>query len=208
MRRLVTGAMGLIGRQLLGSIGDASVLSRRPSEARRSLGPVEIHSGSRKRVLHWGPVQKQRFLNLTFLKLYQNYLPSPAASGYGSRPGGIEEGAMDVTLHIPDELAQRLKAAGGDISRRALEVLALDEYKIGHLTADELRRVLGFDAEADLDAFLTAHSVQPGDAHEAQTDKAERLRAAQEAAQAIRQMSRGVRLGGLKIKDLINEGRR
>ena len=67
---------------------------------------------------------------------------------------------------------------------------------------------MGFDAEADLDAFLTAHSVQPGDAHEAQTDKAERLRVAQEAAQAIRQMSRGVRLGGLKIKDLINEGRR
>jgi hypothetical protein len=28
--------------------------------------------------------------------------------------------AMDVTLHIPDEFAQRLKAAGGDLSRRAL----------------------------------------------------------------------------------------
>ena len=114
---------------------------------------------------------------------------------------------MDVTLHIPDELAQRLKAAGGDISRRALEALALDEYKIGHLTADELRRVLSFDAQADLNAFLTAHGVQHAPAQQAETDKAERIRAAQEAAQAIRQMSHGVRLGGLKIKDLINEGR-
>ena len=40
------------------------------------------------------------------------------------------------------------------------------------------------------------------------TDQTERAQAAQEAAQAIRQMSRGVRLGGLKIKDLIAEGRR
>jgi len=31
---------------------------------------------------------------------------------------------------------------------------------------------------------------------------------AREAAQEIREMSRGVTLGGLKIKDLINEGRR
>lgn len=43
MRTLVTGATGLIGRHLLGSIDNAVVLSRRPSEARRSLGSVETH---------------------------------------------------------------------------------------------------------------------------------------------------------------------
>ncbi len=32
--------------------------------------------------------------------------------------------------------------------------------------------------------------------------------AAREAAQRIREMSRGVRLGGLRVKDLIEEGRR
>src|ERR1700736_4223134 len=35
---------------------------------------------------------------------------------------------------------------GGDLSRRALEALALDEYKLGHLTTAELRRLLGFAA--------------------------------------------------------------
>jgi Uncharacterised protein family (UPF0175) len=114
---------------------------------------------------------------------------------------------MDVTLHIPDELAQRLKAAGGDLSRRALEALALEEYKLGHLTAGELRRLLGFGAQEDLDAFLTTHGVRAGDTGR-NTDQTESARAAQEAAQAIRQMSRGVRLRGLKIKDLIAEGRR
>jgi hypothetical protein len=67
--------------------------------------------------------------------------------------------AMDVTLHIPDELAQRLTAAGGDLSRRALEALALDEYKLGHLSTGELRRVLGFATRASLDGFLKAHGV-------------------------------------------------
>jgi hypothetical protein len=55
---------------------------------------------------------------------------------------------MDVTLHIPDKLAQRLTATGGDLSRRVLEALALDEYKLGHLSTAELRRLLGFATRA------------------------------------------------------------
>jgi len=66
---------------------------------------------------------------------------------------------MDVTLHIPDEFAERLKALGGDLSRRALEALALAEYKLGHLTTGELRRLLGFGTRAALDVFLKTHGV-------------------------------------------------
>jgi Uncharacterised protein family (UPF0175) len=64
---------------------------------------------------------------------------------------------MDVTLHLPDEFAERLKVAGGDLSRRALEALALDEYRLGHLSTGELRRLLGFATRAALDGFLRAH---------------------------------------------------
>src|SRR6266851_4656413 len=67
---------------------------------------------------------------------------------------------MDVTLHIPDELAQRLKAAGGDLSRRALEALALEEYKLGHLTAADLCGLLSLGTPADMDGFLKAHGLQ------------------------------------------------
>jgi hypothetical protein len=38
---------------------------------------------------------------------------------------------MDVTVHIPDDLVCRMTEAGGDLSRRALEGLALEEYKGG-----------------------------------------------------------------------------
>ena len=65
---------------------------------------------------------------------------------------------MDVTVRIPDDLAQRLGTAG-DLGRRALEALALEEYKLGHLTKPELRRLLGFGTRDALDGFLKAHDV-------------------------------------------------
>jgi uncharacterized protein YgbK (DUF1537 family) len=55
---------------------------------------------------------------------------------------------MNLTVEIPDDVAQRLAAAGGDLSRRALEALALEEYKLGRLTKPELRRLLGFNTRA------------------------------------------------------------
>ncbi len=65
---------------------------------------------------------------------------------------------MEITVRIPDELAKRLGSVG-EIERRALEALALEEYKLGHLTRPELRRLLGFGTRAALDEFLTSHGV-------------------------------------------------
>jgi uncharacterized protein YgbK (DUF1537 family) len=66
---------------------------------------------------------------------------------------------MNLIVQIPDDVARRLVAAGGDLSRRALEALALEEYKLGHLTKPELRRLLGFGSRDALDGFLKAHDV-------------------------------------------------
>jgi hypothetical protein len=62
---------------------------------------------------------------------------------------------MDVTIQIPDDLARRLGATG-DVSRRALEALAVDEFRLGHLTPAELRRLLGFGTREALKRFLKA----------------------------------------------------
>jgi len=43
MRALITGATGLIGRQLISNTESPVVLSRRPGEARRLLRSVEVH---------------------------------------------------------------------------------------------------------------------------------------------------------------------
>ena len=65
---------------------------------------------------------------------------------------------MDVTVQIPDDLASRM-GAGGDLSRRALEALAAEEFKRGRLTKPDLRRLLGFETSYQIDEFLKAHEV-------------------------------------------------
>jgi hypothetical protein len=66
---------------------------------------------------------------------------------------------MELTVQIPDDLARSMGASGGDLSRRALEALALEEFKSGHITKPELRRLLGFGTGDQLDGFLKAHEV-------------------------------------------------
>jgi hypothetical protein len=66
---------------------------------------------------------------------------------------------MELTVQIPDELASRMSASGGDLSRRALEALALEEFKSGGITKPELRRLLGFGTRYRLDGFLRSHDV-------------------------------------------------
>jgi hypothetical protein len=46
---------------------------------------------------------------------------------------------MELTLHIPDDAVQRLSASGSDLSRRALEVFSLEEYKAGRLTEPQVQ---------------------------------------------------------------------
>jgi hypothetical protein len=66
---------------------------------------------------------------------------------------------MEFTVQVPDDLAGRMGASGGDLPRRALEALALEEFKSGHITKPELRRLLGFATRYQLDGFLKAHEV-------------------------------------------------
>ncbi len=52
---------------------------------------------------------------------------------------------MEVTLRIPDEVAKRLSADGSDVSRRAIEAVALQGYR------DQAHVPLSPLGEADLD---------------------------------------------------------
>jgi hypothetical protein len=66
---------------------------------------------------------------------------------------------MELTVQIPDDVAERLSASGGDLSRRALEALVAEEYRQGHLTKPDLRRLLGLETSGQIDSFLKAHEV-------------------------------------------------
>jgi hypothetical protein len=67
---------------------------------------------------------------------------------------------MRLTVEIPDDLAERLiSATDGDLSRRALEAWAADEYRNGQLNKPDLRRLFGFETGYEIDGFLKAHDV-------------------------------------------------
>lgn len=66
---------------------------------------------------------------------------------------------MQITLELPEDIAQGLKSRWKDLRRAALESLALEAYRSNALTAAQLRRLLGFQTRMQVDAFLKEHKV-------------------------------------------------
>lgn len=64
---------------------------------------------------------------------------------------------MEVILRIPDDVAQQLSASGGDVSRRALEALALECYRDQTLTLYQVSELLGLSRIETEDFFGQHH---------------------------------------------------
>ena len=68
---------------------------------------------------------------------------------------------MQITLDLPE-----------DMPRAALESLALEAYRSRALSAAELRRLLGFETQMQLDAFLKQHEIYDYTAADFEQDRA------------------------------------
>jgi hypothetical protein len=66
---------------------------------------------------------------------------------------------MQITLELPEDIAQELKSLWKDLPRAALESLALEAYRSQVPTAAQLRRLLGFETRMQVDGFLKEHEV-------------------------------------------------
>jgi predicted HTH domain antitoxin len=77
---------------------------------------------------------------------------------------------MEVTIRIPDAVARRLSGAGGDVSRRALEALALEGYRDQTLTLYEVSEMLGL-SRVQTEDFLGQHHVPLSAITEADLDR-------------------------------------
>ena len=77
---------------------------------------------------------------------------------------------MEVTLHIPDDIAKRLAAAGGDVSRRALEAIALEGYREQTLTLYQISEMLGL-SRVETEDFLGQHHIPLAVIDEAELDR-------------------------------------
>jgi hypothetical protein len=66
---------------------------------------------------------------------------------------------MDVQLQIPDDVARVIQNEQPDLSRAALEALALEGYRSERLSEAQVRRMLGFRTRMQVHAFLKNHNV-------------------------------------------------
>lgn len=77
---------------------------------------------------------------------------------------------MEVTLRTPDDVVKRLTADGGDVSRRALEALALEGYREHTLTLFQVSEMLGL-SRVETEDFLGQHHVSLSTIGEADLDR-------------------------------------
>jgi hypothetical protein len=62
---------------------------------------------------------------------------------------------MEVTVHIPDAIGERLGNDPEAIPRWLLEKAGLEAYRSREISGCELRLMLGLKSRLELDAFLT-----------------------------------------------------
>jgi Uncharacterised protein family (UPF0175) len=66
---------------------------------------------------------------------------------------------MQITLELPEDIAEGLESKWKDLPRAALESLGLEAFRTRALTAAQLRRLLGFETRMQVDAFLKEHAI-------------------------------------------------
>ena len=66
---------------------------------------------------------------------------------------------MKVSLDLPDDVVRQLGEEGQDLSRAALEALAIDAYRMDRITAHQLGQWLDIPSRYELDGFLKHHGV-------------------------------------------------
>jgi len=66
---------------------------------------------------------------------------------------------MHLTIDLPADISDALEGRWGDVSRHALETLAVEAYRTGVLSEDQVRRLLGFENRFQVHALLKRYQV-------------------------------------------------
>ncbi len=66
---------------------------------------------------------------------------------------------MEVTINLPEDVAKVFISNGENIEREVLEATALEGYRKGKLSQAQVRRMLGFQTDMQVDGFLKEHEI-------------------------------------------------
>jgi len=103
-------------------------------------------------------------------RILQTGNPSQNAALIADLRSHAKLAVMELTLHIPDEIAKRLSTAGADLSRRALEAIALEGYREQTLTLYQVSELLAL-SRVETEDFLGRHHVPLAAISEADLDR-------------------------------------
>jgi predicted HTH domain antitoxin len=67
--------------------------------------------------------------------------------------------AMKIEIEVPDDVAQTLSQNGSDLSRAAIEAIALEAYRSRQLSGGKVKELLGFSTIMQVHEFLKDHGV-------------------------------------------------
>ena len=66
---------------------------------------------------------------------------------------------MEVKIELAEDIKRCLETDWGDLSRHALEGLAIEAYRARVLSRAQVRRMLGFETRSEVDEFMARHGV-------------------------------------------------
>ena len=66
---------------------------------------------------------------------------------------------MQLKLDLPDDVVHGLEEKWRDLPRGVLEIVALEGFRSGALSQEQVRRLLGFATRVEVDGFLKEHGT-------------------------------------------------
>jgi len=66
---------------------------------------------------------------------------------------------MQIKIALPDDVARSLEEKWGSLERKLLEILVIEAYREGSISAGKMRELLGMSTRLEVDAFLKVNGV-------------------------------------------------
>lgn len=66
---------------------------------------------------------------------------------------------MEVIVDLPDDIVHALEGRWPDVNRQALEAIAVEGYRTGALTENQVQRLLELESRFEVHALLKEHRV-------------------------------------------------
>jgi predicted HTH domain antitoxin len=67
---------------------------------------------------------------------------------------------MNISIAIPDEIANSLESHWGNLEQKITEIIIIEAYKEGSISVGKVRELLGFKTRLEVDAFLKEKGIE------------------------------------------------